>query len=228
MTKAPPRIVKFFSKPLSPSNEQSSPTSPTPTSPTPPTSLNDRKRKFTAQESSQNEDPSTYAKTLQKKAAKISKIQRTKKVGSLVSEFFQQGNSDDLSDFESPHKKMQFKAPPVIPKKKVTRKRKLPAKQSKNKNALESDIFEKVLVHHSNADGLNSDDLQMALALSRSLADSHGTTGESSDMASMIRNAEPSTKEDIVKQTLQKFGFKKRDKNGKKMIDISNFMVTIN
>lgn len=108
---------------------------------------------------------------------------------------------------------MQIKTPPVIPKKKVTRKRKQPAKASKNKNALETEIFEKVLYHHSVADGLNSDDLQMALALSRSVAD---TQGEISDnISGVIRNAEPTNKEDIIRNTFRKFGFKKRDNNGK-------------
>lgn len=141
----------------------------------------------------------------------------------MVSTFFQQANSDDLSDFESPRKKVHFKTPPVIPKKKVTRKRKVPTKQKQSKNAVEADIFEKVLLHHSNSNGLNSDDLQMALALSRSLVDTHSSADEPSNISSMIRNADPFRKEDIVRQTFQKFGFKKKDNNGESMIRIFNF-----
>lgn len=145
----------------------------------------------------------------------------------MVTTFFQ-GKSDDL-DFVSPNKQVQFKTPPVIPKKKVTRKRKLPTKQTKIKNALETEIFEKVLLHHSNANGLNSDDLQMALALSRSITDTHSSsTVESSNISTVIRDAEPFRKEDIVRQTFQKFGFKKRDNNGESVTNISNFNMTIN
>lgn len=222
-SKTPPQIVNFFSKPLHTTNNEH----PASSSSSSTTSPNDRKRKLSEQESSsQTESRTAYAETLQKDAAKISKIQRkTKKVDTLVSTFFQQGNPDDLSDFESPHKRIQFKTPPVLPKMKVSRKRKLPAKQRKTKNALDKEIFEKVLQHHSNADGLSSDDLQMALALSRSLADSN-CTGESSSssMSSMIRNAEPFRKEDIVRQTFEKFGFKRRDNSGE-FIDQKNIFV---
>lgn len=141
-----------------------------------------------------------------------------------MSTFFQ-GTADDLSDFESPSKQVQFKSPPVIPKKKATRKRKLPAKQTKVKNALETDIFEKVLLHHSNANGLNSDELQMALALSRSLTDTHRSTEESSNISSTIREAEPFRKHDVVRQTFEKFGFKKRGNNGESLVD-KHFLFT--
>lgn len=88
---------------------------------------------------------------------------------------------------------------------------------------MEADIFEKVLVHHSTVDGMNSDDLQMALALSRSLVETHGSSGESSsNITSQIRNAEPLQKEDIVRNTFQKFGFKKRSNNGKPFPNIPN------
>lgn len=161
----------------------------------------------------------------------MSKIKKTKKVGTLVSTFFQQGNSDDLSDFESPRKKINFKTPPVLPKKKVTRKRKLPTKQKKLKNAWDTEIFKKVLQHHSDADGMNSDDLQMALALSRSLTDTQNSTGESSHLSSMVRNADPFTKESMIRKTFEKFGFKKRDNNGEslnwKKINIRNFGMRI-
>lgn len=135
----------------------------------------------------------------------------------MVSAFFQRNNVvDDLSDFQSPQKKIQFKDPPVMPKTKAARKRKLPAKKSKTKTESDTDIFEKVLFHHSNADGLNSDDLQMALALSRSLADTHGTNceGPNSSITEAIRSAEPNDKEDVIRQTFKQFGFKKSDNNG--------------
>lgn len=97
----------------------------------------------------------------------------------------------------------------------MNRKRKLPAKQTKS--VLETEIFEKVLRHHADADGVSSDDLQMALALSRSLTDTQSTNGESSNfsISETIRNAEPSQKADIVRQTFEKFGFKRSDNNGK-------------
>ncbi|XP_037045934.1 structure-specific endonuclease subunit SLX4 [Bradysia coprophila] len=204
-SKAPPQISNFFSKPLSPKNQR------LPSSP--PSSPNERKRKLSEQEvASQNESPTSYAKSLERDAAKMSKIPKAKKASTVVSTFFQQANSDDLSDFESPSKKIQFKTPPVIPKKKVTRKRKAVTQKNKLKDALETEIFENALRHYSSENGMNSDDLQMALALSRSLSETHSTNeSESSNISSVIRNAEPFQKEDIVRQTFQKFGFKKKD-----------------
>lgn len=138
----------------------------------------------------------------------------------MVSTFFQQ-NSDDHSDFESPSKKIQFKTPPVIPKKRVTRKRKPVGKQGKLKEALETEVFENVLRQYSNDNDMNPDDVQLSIALSRSLTDTHGCNGsessESSNISSIIRNAEPLEKEDIVRQTFQKFGFKKRDNTGESL-----------
>lgn len=135
----------------------------------------------------------------------------------MVSTFFQKANADDLSDFESPSKKIQFKTPPAIPKKRVPRKRKPATKQSKG--ALELEVFENVLRQYSSENGVNSDDLQMSLALSRSLIETHGTINESesSNISSIIRNAEPFQKEDVIRQTFQKFGFKKRDNTGKSL-----------
>ncbi|KAJ6642934.1 Structure-specific endonuclease subunit SLX4 [Pseudolycoriella hygida] len=212
-SKSPPQIVNFFTKPLS-SNDVKSPQS----------SSNDRKRKFLHKESSNLcGSLKNYADTLQKDAVEISKIKNAKKTCTLVSTFFQNGNSDTLSDFESPSKRIQFKERAVIPKKKLNRKRKQPIKQAKIKNALETKIFEKVLAHHSTSNCLDSDDLQMALALSRSLVDTHATTGESelSNISHAIRNAESHRKEDIVRKTFQQFGFKKRDNNGEQFMKIS-------
>lgn len=193
--------------------------------------MNDRKRKLPNNSPCESEGPSAYGQTLKKDAEKISRIEKTKKVETLVSTFFQKDKNDSLSDFESPNKQVKIRPPPVLPKKKVTRKRKQTdnQKQTKNKNGLETEIFEKVLVHHSIADGLNSDELQMAIALSRSLAETHGSSSETcNNISSMIRNAEPSDKEHIIRTTLQKFGFKKRDNNGKLLMITRNMTLIVN
>lgn len=211
-SKVPPQIVNFFSKPAAPIDVTSASTSVS-------SHLIDRKRKLPNNNlSTENDNPSSYAQTLRRDAKKIAKIEKTNKIDTMVSTFFQKDKNDSLSDFESPSKRMQIKAPPVLPKKKVTRKRKQPGNQkaTKDRNALETEIFEKVLMHHSVADGLNSDELQMAIALSRSLTETHGCSSETSNnISSIIRNAEPADKADIVRTTFQKFGFKKRDNNGK-------------
>lgn len=179
----------------------------------------DRKRKLMSNvETSEfeNDNLPNYGQKLKQNAEKISKIPKTKKVDTVVSAFFQQGHNDGLSDFESPNKRMTIKTPPVIRKRKTTKKRKQPdiRKAIKNQNAMETEVFEKVLIHHSSVNGVSSDELQMAIALSRSLSETNGFPNEPSNCF-VIQETECLSKEDVVRNTIQKFGFKKRGNNGK-------------
>lgn len=119
----------------------------------------------------------------------------------VISKFFLTNEDDDNDDFQSPKKRAQ----PV--KKKIpkpTKPKKVSAKTTKQINQIKEKYFSKIVSEHSARDGVDPDQLQLALAISRSLVPDEQPDDDAEDFTQAIRTK----KQKAVHDIFQRFGFK--------------------
>lgn len=135
---------------------------------------------------------------LVKTAKKISKRSKAS-VPPTISTFFQSNDNNSSDEFETPWKtRPDARAPPT--KKAPTKKSMTRPKKGAKKDSIVSKFF-------SN-DGVDSEHLQMALALSRSVVQTSGPCENAETMSTQQKRV-------AVKNMFQKFGFKAPTSRGK-------------
>lgn len=126
-----------------------------------------------------------------------------KQTTNVISKFFQRSEDDDNDDFESPKKRA-----PTVRKKiaKPAKVKKVPAKISKSVNNIKEKYFSNVVNMHCAQDGTDPDELQLTLAVSRSLLpDDHQNEAEKLNIDT---RSSRSKKQQAVHEIFQRFGFK--------------------
>lgn len=124
-------------------------------------------------------------------------------VQTSIKKFLDNESSESLSEFETPRKV----ARKIVSTSKVSGKRRTMKKEKPStdirtvwnkQNSQQDQIYEKLITEHSRIEQVDIDQLQIALALSKSIADVN--VDEPSDDKFSVSDA--------MKKTIQKFGFK--------------------
>lgn len=142
-----------------------------------------------------------------------------KQKDTMISKFFERNQDDEDDDddmaFETPKPKPKPPAKVATKRTRVVKPKQTAAAKSKQpsaKNMIRERFFSDVMAQHSARDGVDSDELQMALALSRSMAQQSQQQEPSADHAAMSAAANPkvknATKEKAVFEIFQNFGFR--------------------
>lgn len=133
---------------------------------------------------------------------------RMKKDKNLVTDYFENNLSDE--DFVSPEKRIKF---PKLPIKKVVPKKKSRKKQPDIRKLLQNNeekIFDDLISQHSQNDEVCPEQIQLALALSKSLVDQEQPFQSEIDLPCTSSNEMQSKEKrfELMKSTLEQYGFK--------------------
>lgn len=124
-----------------------------------------------------------------------------KKNNNVISKFFHRNEDDESDDFESPKKRVPIIKKKTIPK--PTKPKKVSAKTAKQINQIKEKYFSNIVKEHSSRDGVDPDQLQLALAISKSLQ-----PDEEPDAVEESTQVKRSNKQKAVHEIFQRFGFK--------------------
>lgn len=163
----------------------------------------------------------TLRENIQRSRATITTQISDKPKDTAISKFFHraQDDDDDMA-FETPKKKPKPAAKMAVKRTRVTKAKKAaPAAAAKTKqqpsakNMIRERFFSDVMAQHSARDGVDADELQMALAMSRSMAEQqHPENEQSAELATTSAAAKPkatkATKEKAVFDIFQSFGIR--------------------
>lgn len=133
---------------------------------------------------------------------------RMKKDKNLVTDYFDNNLSDE--DFVSPEKRMKL---PKLPIKKAVPKRKSRKKQPDIRKLLQNNeekIFDDLISQHSQNDEVCPEQMQLALALSKSLVDQEQPFQSEINLPCTSSNDVQSKEKrfELMKSTLEQYGFK--------------------
>lgn len=147
-------------------------------------------------------DSDKYFETTKNKIKSITRTKETK--GTVVSKFFKKSEKPTVNESKSVNQKKSVKT-------KLAAFKKVPKNQPKIKNVInkrEEEIFQKFVKHDCDGTGVDPEELQLAIALSKSMSEqeheSHGSTTEKfqnpfNSKTNKIKN---------FKKVLEQYGFK--------------------
>lgn len=149
--------------------------------------------------------PSSSKQTKPTLKALTKSKKESKPTANVISKFFlpnEDDENDDNDDFASPKKRTAPVRTTILKSKKP---KKVSAKTAKQINMIKEKYFSNVVQEHSARDGVDPDQLQLALAISRSLLpDELAVDAEPEDSTQVIRTK----KQKAVHEIFQRFGFK--------------------